>query len=344
MLQQTRVDTVVPYYARFLTLFPSVRVLADAAEGDVLAAWSGLGYYRRARMLHAGAKEIARRGSFPASREALLTVPGVGPYTASAVASIAHGEAAELVDGNVARVLARLFALTCDVKSPRGQTELWAIAKRELRREDPGAWNQALMELGATVCTPKKPACEVCPLESACKGYAEGGATRVAELPVTSPKKKPREEAKTALVLLSEDGVLLGERSPHLRFGGLWEPPMLEGHLAGPELERAFGPVLAGRAAPGELRAEDCGIVVHVLSHRRMSVRVYSATMSHPRGAPWPSPASGDYARFAVMAHGEATFTRGMSTLARKVLALASAIPANSTSSYSRTLFSGEGR
>lgn len=319
MLQQTRVDTVIPYYARFLELFPSVRALAEAEEPQVLAAWSGLGYYRRARMLHAGAKEIARRGSFPGTREALLTVPGIGPYTASAVASIAHGEPVELVDGNVARVLARLFALECDIKSPRGIAELWAVARRELRREDPGSWNQALMELGATVCTPKKPSCEACPLVGACQSYADG---RVTELPVATAKKKPLAESKTSLVLVDGEEIWLGERSSHLRFGGMWEPPMLDGELSAVDMSGGFAELLGGD--PEELRATDCGIVVHLLSHRRMTIRVYFAHASPTfRRSLARVRARGDYARFSKMQATEAKGARGMSTLARKVLALA---------------------
>ncbi len=319
MLQQTRVDTVIPYYARFLKLFPSVRALAEAEEPQVLAAWSGLGYYRRARMLHAGAKEIARRGSFPGTREALLTVPGIGPYTASAVASIAHGEPVELVDGNVARVLARLFALECDIKSPRGVAELWAVARRELRREDPGSWNQALMELGATVCTPKKPRCEGCPLVGACQSYADG---RVAELPVATAKKKPLAESKTSLVLVDGEEIWLGERSSHLRFGGMWEPPMLDGELSPVDVSGGFAELLGGD--PEELRPTDCGIVVHLLSHRRMTIRVYFAHASPTfRRSLALVRARGDYARFSKMQATEAEGARGMSTLARKVLALA---------------------
>lgn len=324
MLQQTRVATVIPYYERFLSRFPSVRALAEAPESDVLAAWSGLGYYRRARMLHAGAKAIAQRARFPSTREELLSVPGIGPYTASAVASIAYGEPVELVDGNVARVLSRLFALEVDVKSPRGASELWAVAKRELRRDEPSAWNQALMELGATVCTPKKPTCEACPLRVACAAFAQD---RVDELPRTTPKKKPLEEARTSLVLVAGPTVLVGERRSNLRFGGLWEPPMVERDMGSSDVLTAFTALLG--PLPSMLRVEDCGIVVHVLSHRRMSVRVYSARIVNSPGRETVEP-SGDYARFAQMPLDEAVEARGMSTLARRVLALALDLDASS--------------
>jgi len=318
MLQQTRVDTVRPYYARFLELYPTVKALSDAPEGDVLAAWSGLGYYRRARMLHAGAKAIAAMKTFPATRDALLEVPGIGPYTAGAVASIAFAEPAALVDGNVARVLARLFGLEDDVKSPRGLKVVWAVAERELRRDEPGAWNQALMELGATVCTPKKPACDGCPVRDACVARA---TDRVAKLPVVGKKKPPKPEEKTALVLRQGDGTWLAERARDGRFGGLWEPPMVDGHVPPDEVRAGFVPLLG--ALPKELRATDCGIVTHVLSHRKMVVKVYSASISGPLvRAPL---GGGGYVRFERRPDGEAARTRGESTLAKKVLACAEA-------------------
>src|SRR5438067_2905200 len=142
MLQQTRVDTVVPYYGRFLEAFPTVRALADAPVDDVLAAWSGLGYYRRARMLHEAARTIAEGPAFPATAESLARVKGIGRYTAGAVASIAFGEATPLVDGNVARVLARVFAVEDDVKSARGVARMWELATALVHDEDAGGWNQ----------------------------------------------------------------------------------------------------------------------------------------------------------------------------------------------------------
>lgn len=312
MLQQTRVDTVKPYYARFLERFPTVHALSDAPEGDVLAAWSGLGYYRRARMLHTGAKAIARLPAFPSTREALLEVPGIGPYTAGAVASIAFAEPVELVDGNVARVLARLFGVDEDVKSTAGLRTIWGIAKRELVREAAGEWNQALMELGATVCTPKKPACEACPLVDHCVARRTG---RVETLPIVGKKKPPRDEAKTALVLREGRTTWLGERAKEARFGGMWEPPMVDGHLEPGEVGARFSSLLG--ALPRALAPRDCGIVVHVLSHRRMAVKVYSASIG--RHEPLAG-GGGDYVRFERRRDDEAAGVRGTSTLASKVL------------------------
>jgi A/G-specific adenine glycosylase len=149
MLQQTRVETVVPYFERFLARWPTVSSLAEAPIDEVLAAWSGLGYYRRARMLHSGARAIADASAFPSNAEGLARVPGIGRYTAGAVASIAYGEAAPLVDGNVARVFARIFAMEEDLRSTRAVKRLWALATTLVDPRDPGSWNQALMELGA---------------------------------------------------------------------------------------------------------------------------------------------------------------------------------------------------
>ena len=172
MLQQTTVKTATPYYDAFLAAFPDLASLAGAAEEDVLARWSGLGYYHRARNLHRGARHVLDRhaGRFPRTLEAALAVPGVGLYTASAVLSIAYGVALPVVDGNVRRVLARLFAL----RGPewRADAAFYNRADELLDREAPGDWNQALMELGATVCVPRRPACPACPLRAQCQARA----------------------------------------------------------------------------------------------------------------------------------------------------------------------------
>jgi A/G-specific adenine glycosylase len=193
MLQQTRVETVVSYWRRFLELFPNVATLAAADERDVLAAWSGLGYYRRARALHSAARAIVERhgGEFPSDANHVRELPGIGPYTAGAVLSIAFDQPEALVDGNVARVFCRLFELDAPHESPALKRELWNLARR-LVPQDGGAgeWNQALMELGATICTPRSPSCASCPLERRCKASANG---RVLELPRTKTRRAPIE-------------------------------------------------------------------------------------------------------------------------------------------------------
>src|SRR5690349_6148043 len=186
MLQQTRVAVVVPYWERWMERFPGAAELAAAPLDDVLACWSGLGYYGRARNLHAGAREVVARygGRVPGEAAELRTLPGVGRYTAGAIASIAFGRREPLVDGNVARVLARVYAVEEDVKSTAGQKRLWQLAGELVPDEAPGDFNQALMELGATVCTPA-PRCEACPVAEACAARAAG---RERELPVVGAR------------------------------------------------------------------------------------------------------------------------------------------------------------
>ncbi len=267
MLQQTRVETVLPYWERFLSRFPTARVLAEADEGDVLASWSGLGYYRRARLLHAGARAVVARG-VPQSRDALLEVPGIGRYTAGAIASIAYGEAVGLVDGNVARVLARLFALEDDMRKPTGMKRAQALADAIVAKADPGAWNQALMELGATVCKPQSPSCEICPARGLCRARAEG---RERTLPVLAPKKPPRAARVQSLVATRDGAILLARRSHDTLFAGLWEPPSAEGSA------RARASLLAAFPLASPKRV---GSVEHVLSHRKLTIDVVRAELT----------------------------------------------------------------
>lgn len=302
MLQQTRVETVVPYYHRFLARFPDVHHLADASADDVLAAWSGLGYYRRARLLHRGAAHVARElgGDLPATVQGLLAVPGIGRYTAGAIASIAFDVAAPLVDGNVARVLARLFAIGDDPKSAAGAAHTWAIAEALVSPRAPGAFNQALMELGATVCVPRGPRCGGCPVAALCRARAEGLEH---ELPRVSPKRPPRRVDLVAIVARDASGrVLLGQRDESGTFASMWEPPMAE------------------RGAPLPVAtkgARRVGEVTHVLSHRRLHIEVHAA-----EGATAPRRAVGGYRRFRWVAMGDLGEV-GLATVSRKVLAAA---------------------
>ncbi|MGZ5966278.1 MAG: A/G-specific adenine glycosylase, partial [Polyangiales bacterium] len=192
MLQQTRVETVLPYYAKFLARFPDVKTLAESALEEVLAHWSGLGYYRRARFLHAGAKHVAELHDaiVPRDPEAIRAIPGVGAYTTGAIASQAFDLPEALVDGNVARVMARLFLIESDTKKGKGLAEAWKHARELVRGPRPGALNNALMELGATVCVPREPRCLLCPVRAECRARKQG---RERELPVASAKpERPR--------------------------------------------------------------------------------------------------------------------------------------------------------
>ena len=314
MLQQTRVSTVVPYYERFLRELPTVAHLAEATEERVLGLWSGLGYYRRARMLHAAAKEVAaaHAGVVPNGLEDLRRLKGVGAYTAGAVASIAFGRRAAVVDGNVARVLVRLFAIDEDVKTARGSARLWRLAE-ELVPDgdgDPGDWNQALMELGATICVPRAPRCDGCPARALCAGREQGIAGL---LPRAAPKRAPTLVDRVALVLTSKSAVLLARRRSDVLFGGLWEPPSADGGLA----------QLASRLGVDAGTLEHAGDVVHVLSHRRMSVEVARGPLGRRRR--WPLPGS-DYDAVECVAL-EDVASRAQARLARKVLAVAGVGP-----------------
>jgi A/G-specific adenine glycosylase len=305
MLQQTRVETVVPYFERFLSRFPTVEALAEAPVGDVLALWSGLGYYRRARMLHEAARQIAGR-PFPRTVDTLRAIKGIGPYTAGAVASIAYGEPAALVDGNVARVFARIFVVEDDVRAGRGLGKIWKIAEELAPGERPGDWNQALMELGATICVPREPRCLLCPARAHCGAYDQG---KTAELPRLARKTRPVPVHRAALVAETPRGLVLARRRPEGLFGGMWEPPSLD---AGGDLRERFSALLGVKL--GEL--EPRGSITHVLSHRRMQVDVHAVRLRSFRDR---AHASDEY---DAMEAGDLD-GRGATTLARKILARA---------------------
>jgi A/G-specific adenine glycosylase len=230
MLQQTRVAAVVPYYERFLEIFPNVQALARASTDRVLAEWAGLGYYRRARNLQRAAKEIVSRhaGHFPRDYEAALALPGIGRYTAAAVLSIAYDAPHAVLDGNVARVLARIGALRGDLRAPALWRKLEATAQDLLARNASGDWNQAMMELGATVCTPKSPRCGECPVEKWCRARKLGIAEK---LPSARKKRASVQVTLAAAVLLDPRGRTLLVRQldgDGALFSRLWQFPALE--------------------------------------------------------------------------------------------------------------------
>jgi len=279
MLQQTRAETVIPYWERFLRDFPTARALAEAPLTEVLARWSGLGYYRRARMLHAGAQAVVARhgGELPADREQLRALPGIGDYTAGAVGSIAFGLPLPVVDGNVERVLTRLHALGGDPRAAKNKKRVWSLAGELVAGERPGDLNQALMELGATVCAPTSPRCLVCPVRAWCAAAREGDPTRYPEKP---PKRVAPTERWTALVATRDDAVWLVP-SALGRWSGMLIPPMGEGLPDDPP--RAAAELAGGAALRG---LTDGGTVTHVLTHARMVLRVLRATLdaTPPRG------------------------------------------------------------
>ncbi len=313
MLQQTRVETVVPYFERFLVRFPDVEALAGAEIDEVLKLWSGLGYYRRARVLYATAREVTSRygGTFPGEAAALRELPGIGAYTAGAIASLAFDKREPLVDGNVARVFARLFGIDDDIRSTAAVKRLWEIAWRLVPEERPGRFNESLMELGATVCTPRDPRCGACPLEALCAARASG---RVMELPVIEAKKKVPVVKMVAAVLRSGPRVLLARRCEGGLFGGLWEPPMVE--AASIEQARALLSAV-GVGAAMELR--EAGKIKHVLSHKELRVTVVAGAISGKTRA--LAKLGAPYEKAAWLDPDDAEI--GISTLARKVLAAA---------------------
>ena len=225
MLQQTQVATVLPYYERFLRRFPTVRALAAARLDEVLRLWAGLGYYARARNMHRAAQRVVADfgGRFPTTVEELRTLPGVGRYSAAAVASIVFGARAAVVDGNVARVVARLADLRKDVRRGAGHEAVWEIAETLMPPRRCGDFNQAMMELGARVCLPKAAArCDECPLQSCCRAFASGS---VARLPVKTARTVVRRETHVVAAVEREGRWLVVRRSENGLWGGLWELP-----------------------------------------------------------------------------------------------------------------------
>jgi A/G-specific adenine glycosylase len=312
MLQQTRVDTVIPYYQRFLARYPTVRDLASAELDGVLSSWSGLGYYSRARSLHAAAREVTERygGALPADAAELRSLRGVGAYTAGAIASIAFGRREPLVDGNVARVLARLEGIDDDVRSPAGSKRLWGVAARLVPIDRPGRFNEALMELGAMVCTPREPRCDACPVRARCAAAAAG---RQRELPIVGGKRPPTAVSLVAAVVRRGERALLGRRPEGGLFGGLWEPPMVEAA----SLAEAAPALAALGVEPTALAVAAGEPVRHVLSHRELSVIVAVGEAREGDVAPV---ATGAYERLAWVDLERDDV--GVSTLARKVLAV----------------------
>jgi A/G-specific adenine glycosylase len=306
MLQQTRVETVIPYYERFMTRFPSAQALADAPLDDVLSHWSGLGYYRRARLLHEGARAVvsAHGGSLPRDPRARLALPGIGAYTAGAIGSIAFDLPEPIVDGNVARVLSRLLLIETPLGERATERVLWEHAAELAVGERPGELNQALMELGARVCTPINAKCAGCPLRDDCRAREQG---KVDELPVPAKKKPPKPVSLVAVVARTEDDALWLMRSEGSLFAGLWGFPLAEG--TGRKLASALVGELALR---GRLSKQPVGSITHVLSHRALAVDVFTLRAATGAASEW----------LRAVPEGELS-TLGIASLTRKILAAA---------------------
>lgn len=284
MLQQTRVDTVIPYYERFMAKFPTVRDLAEAPEEDVLKSWEGLGYYSRARNLQAGAREVVERygGIVPDDKAAVSSLKGIGPYTSGAIMSIAFNRPEPAVDGNVMRVLSRYFCLEDDIAKPSTRMKIEKLAVSLIPEGAAGDFNQALMELGALVCTPKSPVCLTCPVMEHCAGRLAG---KEAELPVKTKAKPPREEQRIAVVIEGSGvnaGKVLARRRPDKGLlAQMWEiphwqvPEHSEDAVHTEELSRAMHKETGLLIRPKrELMDAD-----HIFSHIHWKMKVYEADL-----------------------------------------------------------------
>lgn len=298
MLQQTQVSTVLPYFERWMQRFPDVAALAGSSEDEVLHAWQGLGYYSRARSLRRAAQAMVERfsGELPKSVDELLSLPGVGPYSAGAIASIAFASRVPVVDGNVIRVLCRLFALDSDPGRAPLKQELWRIAGELVPEARPGDYNQALMELGALVCTPKKPDCQRCPLARSCKAHANGSAESLPRLP---PRARPTEVHMAAAVLFRRGRVAVVKLEASApRWAGMWQFPTVElcpGEAPRTAAERAAREVAGLSASAASALAQ----VKHTVTRYRITLDAFrclvppSATAS-PNGVEqlvWRHPA-----------------------------------------------------
>jgi A/G-specific adenine glycosylase len=274
MLQQTRVETVTPRFSRWMARFPTVSALARAPLDEVLAEWAGLGYYARARNLHGAAREVAERygGELPDDRDAVRALPGIGRYTAGAILSIAFAKREPILDGNVIRVLSRAFAIEGDPRAAEAQEKLWSLAEALVGGGDPSTVNQGLMELGATVCTPRKPECASCPWEKLCDARREGDPEK---FPAATKKTPVRALDHVSIAISRRGKLLLARRPPRGLWGGLFELPTGEPQK-GEALAQAAARIARERVG---LTVEDAAPIVkfqHVLSHRKITFHAFS--------------------------------------------------------------------
>lgn len=320
MLQQTQVATVIPFYDRFLKRFPTVQTLAAADLQDVLCLWAGLGYYRRARYLHKAAQEVVARhnGVFPSKLADLLALPGVGRYTAGAIASIAFNASTPILDGNVMRVLARVIDLQDDIALPQTQSTLWKIAEKLTPAQDAGSYNQALMEMGATVCSPRNPQCMLCPIQNLCRSLSHGTQN---DIPIKKAKAKVKTVRRCALVVRDRELILLLQRPRGVIWEELWEFPSLEipqfdsGGQISDEIQRQLGLSVAMDAWESRLE--------HQLTHRTMKYRIVRGQLSQRSdGVRLPKCDAGTYVDFRWV-HQRALHTLPVGRVTRKLAAAA---------------------
>ncbi|MFS0636421.1 A/G-specific adenine glycosylase [Mesobacillus foraminis] len=279
MLQQTRVDTVIPYFNRFLEQFPSLDALAEADEEKVLKAWEGLGYYSRVRNLQSAVKEVQEKynGIVPDSPKEISALKGVGPYTAGAILSIAYAKPEPAVDGNVMRVLSRILLIWDDIAKPASRRIFEEAVRELISHENPSYFNQAMMELGALICTPTSPSCLLCPVRDHCQAFNEGVQD---ELPVKTKKKKQRPVELTAAVLRNHEGKLLIRKRPDTGLlANLWEFPTTEVNLEFRSEKEQFADYFKDQYETGITLGEMLGRIEHVFSHLIWNLHVFTGTI-----------------------------------------------------------------
>lgn len=278
MAQQTRLETVIPYFLRWVEEFPTIETLANAKEQEVLKAWEGLGYYSRGRNLHKAAQIVlaSHKGGLPQDISALKSLPGIGPYTAGAIASLAFGKDEPVVDGNVKRVLSRVFNIEEEINTPKGEKVVWAFANEHLPPGKAGDYNQALMDLGAMICKPRNPNCTSCPLSKECEANK---LDIQSELPRKKAKPKSPHYVVTAAVIQRDNKFLIAQRPPGGLLAGLWEFPggkREKGESLQASLLREIKEELAVEINIGE----PVGIYKHAYTHFKVTLHAFHAQLA----------------------------------------------------------------
>ncbi|MCA1032639.1 A/G-specific adenine glycosylase [Bacillus timonensis] len=280
MLQQTRVDTVIPYFNRFISKFPTIDSLADAEEDDVLKAWEGLGYYSRVRNLQSAVKEVKEKynGIVPNSASEISKLKGVGPYTTGAILSIAYGIPEPAVDGNVMRVLSRILSVWEDIAKPKTRHIFEDVVRVIISKENPSYFNQALMELGALICTPTSPSCLLCPVQEHCRAFREGCQN---ELPIKSKKKAPRAISMAAVVLQNNQGEVLIQKRPSTGLlANLWEFPNAEVHEGIFSAKEQLAEKILLEDGYEVKMKEQFSTIQHIFSHLIWNISVFKGEVS----------------------------------------------------------------
>lgn len=275
MLQQTRVDTVIPYFQRFIEKYPSIKDLAEADEQDLLKVWEGLGYYSRVKNLQTAVKEVHESygGVVPNSKEEFGKLKGVGPYTSGAVLSIAYGNPLPAVDGNVMRVFSRIFNIDDDISKTKTRKLFEELTAEVISQEDPSSFNQGLMDLGATICIPKNPACLLCPVREFCLGFHEGTQN---DLPVKAKQKKGKTIQYVAAVLEDDDNnIMIRQRPDQGLLASLWEFPNTELNEKTPNLIQVFEKDMEKQYEIMVDLEEPIGVLEHVFSHLTWKIHVF---------------------------------------------------------------------